>query len=394
MSPSSKSPTAVVNAEFYDPRRRQLIEKINKRAREWSIGHLLKILWPFLWLADIENLEYMVEQDVSPLNPKSCWYGLTNVQIEHACENDQVAQAAVADECVKRDKRECVVTHDPAVQVIHIFPLNLRKCLQLDDKVIEHRIRKQDGLSEPSDDESHVVDNDELKEFRTEFRMMLRRFWTEQRVKRWFQNLDACETCLDTVHNMISLSPTAVYDHAHHLFALRPRRLSKDKTKLDLTFYWLSQPEDLSQIKDADFDACRVPSLTVHRKNHAFVRGKKYMLFNNEKGREMHSGDTVTLTTNDPESKPLPDMGLLDMQWILQRVWALNDSIHEPDWLLGQRDDSIPSDESLPRAPYTQSSQLNWMLAAPGLRTRAMTSARPAAYATIDDVHATTYGGI
>jgi hypothetical protein len=37
----------------------------------------------------------------------------------------------------------------------------------------------------------------------------------------------------------------------------------------------------------------------------------------------IHSGDTFTLTTDDPESHPLPSLELLDMQWVLQRLVAM-----------------------------------------------------------------------
>jgi hypothetical protein len=37
----------------------------------------------------------------------------------------------------------------------------------------------------------------------------------------------------------------------------------------------------------------------------------------------IRSGDTFTLTTDDPESRPLPSLELLDMQWVLQRLVAM-----------------------------------------------------------------------
>ncbi|OAT05655.1 hypothetical protein BDBG_02014 [Blastomyces gilchristii SLH14081] len=46
-------------------------------------------------------------------------------------------------------------------------------------------------------------------------------------------------------------------------------------------------------------------------------------LFNCEANELISSGQVITLTTEDPESLPLPDLKLLDLQWKLHRVLAL-----------------------------------------------------------------------
>ncbi|KKZ62463.1 hypothetical protein EMCG_03126 [[Emmonsia] crescens] len=46
--------------------------------------------------------------------------------------------------------------------------------------------------------------------------------------------------------------------------------------------------------------------------------------FNCETCEVIRSGTTITLRTDDPETKPLPNKSLLDMQWVLHRLTALS----------------------------------------------------------------------
>lgn len=57
--------------------------------------------------------------------------------------------------------------------------------------------------------------------------------------------------------------------------------------------------------------------------------------------RSIQSGDIFTLTTDDPESRPLPSLELLEMQWILQRITAMSDAAGTPelDWDWDDDDD-------------------------------------------------------
>jgi hypothetical protein len=43
--------------------------------------------------------------------------------------------------------------------------------------------------------------------------------------------------------------------------------------------------------------------------------------------RMLRSGERFTLTTDDPIARPLPDAGLLELQWHIQRVVALSGAV-------------------------------------------------------------------
>jgi hypothetical protein len=60
---------------------------------------------------------------------------------------------------------------------------------------------------------------------------------------------------------------------------------------------------------------------------------------NDGSDRRICSGDIFTLTTNDPEKRPLPSMELLEMQWILQRLMGMCGSAEWPS--LDLADDDI-----------------------------------------------------
>jgi hypothetical protein len=52
----------------------------------------------------------------------------------------------------------------------------------------------------------------------------------------------------------------------------------------------------------------------------------------NKSPRSIQSGDIFTLTTDDPEGRPLPSWELLDMQWILQRITAMSGAAGPPEF--------------------------------------------------------------
>jgi hypothetical protein len=50
-------------------------------------------------------------------------------------------------------------------------------------------------------------------------------------------------------------------------------------------------------------------------------------------GERIYSGHKVTVTTDDPDERPLPSWELLDMQWVLQRLLAISGAAEpQDDW--------------------------------------------------------------
>ena len=116
--------------------------------------------------------------------------------------------------------------------------------------------------------------------------------------------------------NLISLTPTAHDMWSRGEFALKPLKLSRDRKKLTVQFFWQvpGNYDSESQIdllteptssKDLDIlpDGC-----VSHRVNH------------DGSSPRIQSGETLTFTTKDPKTLPLPSLELLEMQWFLQRL--------------------------------------------------------------------------
>ena len=124
-------------------------------------------------------------------------------------------------------------------------------------------------------------------------------------------------TGVESCFNLISLCPNAHNYWTRGLFALKPLELSSDRRKLDLQFFW--QPQAKFKVDE------RVNLLTEPSSSRGlnFV-DKCGLSYDLNRPVPIRSGDTFTLTTDDPESRPLPSIDLLDMQWVLQRVVAMS----------------------------------------------------------------------
>ncbi|KAJ9201897.1 hypothetical protein DTO164E3_3335 [Paecilomyces variotii] len=68
-------------------------------------------------------------------------------------------------------------------------------------------------------------------------------------------------------------------------------------------------------------------------------------LFDGLSETKLCSGDTFTLTTDDPQSKPLPSIELLQMQWTLQRLIAISGAAGVNDEELFDSDDGYDDDD-------------------------------------------------
>ena len=131
------------------------------------------------------------------------------------------------------------------------------------------------------------------------------------------------------------LSPNANAYWEKAYFALEPIRLSDDKKRLDIQFYWMPSDNYASQVGilqrpllPADKDQGPIPV--------------PVMLHNCETNKTIRSGDKISLETDDPVERPLPDFKLLEMQWFLHRVAAMSGAAKPQDDF---RDDGDNSDD-------------------------------------------------
>ncbi|RHZ60687.1 uncharacterized protein CDV56_103881 [Aspergillus thermomutatus] len=97
-------------------------------------------------------------------------------------------------------------------------------------------------------------------------------------------------------------------------FALEPVDKDEYGKWLTLKVWWLKRHEHAGGV---DF------SVTPQLPSDLHPRVYEVGLHNVRDDKPLLSGDLIKLETHDPENYPLPDMRILEMQWILNRVLAL-----------------------------------------------------------------------
>lgn len=155
----------------------------------------------------------------------------------------------------------------------------------------------------------------------------LRMFWRPQLVQSWrdqiFVDPNEPNRGTETVANMISLTATLHRFHSAGAFALRPIQMSDDKTQLELEFHWLAREERDSS---SEVDLMVEPLSSRNRPLSGSGYGPFIRILDTTIGttEPLVSGTRFTMTTDDPVQRPLPDPGLLTLQWHLQRVLAMS----------------------------------------------------------------------
>ena len=146
----------------------------------------------------------------------------------------------------------------------------------------------------------------------------LKSFWSEDRIQEWrnavFSNPKNPDQGVEACSNLICLSPDAHKLWTNRCFALEPIKLSDDKKCLDVKFHWIPRRRSTGR-QPVSVDILSLPPSQD-------LDGIKLYHFPTD--QRIYSGETISLTTKDPENLPLPHYGLLEMQWILQRVAAMS----------------------------------------------------------------------
>ncbi|KAF2261985.1 hypothetical protein CC78DRAFT_520953 [Lojkania enalia] len=159
---------------------------------------------------------------------------------------------------------------------------------------------------------------------------ILRIFWSQERVDAWYSAIFpfGMEVC----HNLICLAPHAHVYWERAYFALKPIRISYDKKRLDIQFFWLSSYPYVPGV-----NILQAPSLSASDQGPNSTK-----LFSNDTDTKIHSGCEISLETDDPVSRPLPDFRLLEMQWFLHRVTAISGAAEHQD---NYHDDNDSNDD-------------------------------------------------
>ena len=198
-----------------------------------------------------------------------------------ATESSVRRAKTVEEKTLQRDKHSCILTNLGAVHVAHIYPW----C----------------GFGETNP--GHVAN----------FWKLLRVFWPEETVSSWrskiFVDPLRPNEGTDTVKNTITLSAQAHRLHTRGAFALRPVRMRQDKTELELEFHWLARRERETMARMGLLDR---PASTRGR-NCAGPNQWLFRLNDDGSAVQLETGYRFTITTDDPEDRPLPDPELLEL---------------------------------------------------------------------------------
>lgn len=156
----------------------------------------------------------------------------------------------------------------------------------------------------------------------TNFWKTLRFFGPTDKVDAWRAKIfldNGTPYGTETVENMITFNATLHNFHCEGAFALRPVRITADKTQLELEFHWLKR-----QVRDSKVmvDLLELPMSSRDLKESG--HGQFFCYLDNGVPTRLVSGQRFTMTTDDPVNKPLPDPGLLELQWHLQRILAMS----------------------------------------------------------------------
>lgn len=190
-------------------------------------------------------------------------------------------------------------------------------------------------------------------------------FWEESKISQVRDYVTQKST--ETAENFLLLAPSAHAYWDEQLFALQPLSMSNDKKSLTIKFFWLcpsnldslrlstaALPEDPSQ--EFTVEPPSLPaSLGQGGRKAAYGEHPNIRLYNCETDERISSGQIITLTTEDPEAMPLPDLKLLDLQWTLHRVLALaaaagyngDDENYDDDDMRGREPVIVSEEEDL-----------------------------------------------
>jgi hypothetical protein len=161
----------------------------------------------------------------------------------------------------------------------------------------------------------------------------LKMFWSDDRVQKWrnaiFPDQNNPDKGVETYYNLICLSPDAHAYWTKAYFALKPIQLSNDKKRLDMEFHWTPQYNYSSEI-----DVLISPLSSGDSRSNIG-------LFDITTDQRFHSGKKISLTTDDPVTRPLPHLALLEMQWILHRITAMSGAAEIYDDFDNDDDDII-----------------------------------------------------
>lgn len=149
-------------------------------------------------------------------------------------------------------------------------------------------------------DVCHIIPNSVERNEETKFWGCLGMFWSPGQMKEMAEYIKKPEY----QHKNLIVLDTAVHRHwGLARFALKPLPV-EDDTQLSLEFHWLKPSKPGSVDHTRGDDATKIVNLRD----------------DDPSGEELRTGDIIRLQSDDSKAYPLPDAGLLSLQYHLNRV--------------------------------------------------------------------------
>ncbi|QSS56557.1 hypothetical protein I7I53_04805 [Histoplasma capsulatum var. duboisii H88] len=142
----------------------------------------------------------------------------------------------------------------------------------------------------------------------------LKLYWSEERINQWKAAVFG-EKGGEACSNLLTLAPSVHAYWGRALFALKPLDVSDDGKSIEVQLFWLRPYHRLPEMR-----VTTSPELPSNLSGLV----QNVMLFNCETREIIPSGTVITIRTDDPDTKPLPNKAILDMQWVLHRLTALS----------------------------------------------------------------------
>ncbi|KAG2416085.1 hypothetical protein HFD88_007277 [Aspergillus terreus] len=137
-------------------------------------------------------------------------------------------------------------------------------------------------------------------------------FWSSKKVAAWQRDIFS-DRGTEVCQNLLTFNTLAHDLWGLARFALEPVEVSEDQKTITVRFWWLPRHSPrIVRMTDrpslpSDLESGPGKSLMTDCETETFIR----------------SGHLITMTTEDPETMPLPSLELLGMHWVLTRVAAL-----------------------------------------------------------------------
>lgn len=230
---------------------------------------------------------------------------------------------------MNRDGYRCRLTGTSrtSVTVAHIIPAYLNGLTESSFKRDWERLEKWLGhkrvsqwkdhlLREKAGQDGEKTDEDEEKTDEDEEE-------TDEAGEETDEDGEKAERVFDTdrLCNMIALDSEVQKYWNDDLCAFRPVYLSNNKKYMLISFHWLPLPER-GEVEYCDklFDPYDDHPYPNQKQGCIDTPGAGIYLHDVKSRERIRSGTNFWMSTSDPETRPLPSMELLEIQWYLRRL--------------------------------------------------------------------------